>query len=65
MIRKLVSRILDKPAKDHADPDCCEDAVCDILDEDAGDGVAEPSPCERVHDDGFLLWVCCETLKGK
>lgn len=65
MIRKLVSRVLHKPAKYHADPDCCEVAVGDILDKDAGDGVAEPSSCERVHDDVFLLWVCCEILKGK
>ena len=36
-----------------------------MLDEDVGDSVTKMASGERVDDDAFLSWSCCESLKSK
>ena len=63
-IHKLVSRIVENIAKYLAGPNCGEDAVGHMLDENLGDGVAELAAGGR-DGDTFLSWSCCERLKSK
>ena len=53
MIRKLVPIIVEKLVKYLAGPDCGEDDVGHMLDEDVGGGVAELACGERVDGDAF------------
>ena len=53
MIRKLVSRIVQKRAKYLPGPDCSEDTVGHMLDEDIGGGIAELTSGERLDGDAF------------
>lgn len=55
MIRKLVIYIVERLAKNLAGPDCVEDAVGKILDEDVGGGVTELASGDHVDGDAFRL----------
>ena len=56
IMRKLISRIVQKLAMYMSGPDCGEDAVGHMLDESVGGGVAELASGERVDGDAFLSW---------
>ena len=63
-IRKLVSRVVEMLAKYLAGPDCGEEAVGYMHDDEVGGGIAELASGRRVDDDAFLAWSC-ESWKKK
>ena len=63
MIRKLDSRFMFPLYP--ASPDCGEDAVGRILDEDVGGGFTEIASGEPVDGNAFHSWSCCESLNNK
>ena len=48
-----------------AGPDCGEDAVDNMLDDDVGSGAAELAFGERIDHDDFNSWFCCDSAKSK
>ena len=56
---------MEKLPKSVAGPDCGEVALDHMLDEDAGRSVAELACGERVDNDAFLSWSCCDGPKSK
>ena len=65
VIRKLVSGVVEKLAKDLAGPDCGEDAIVRMSDEDVGGGVDELACGQRVDADALQSdrAVKCPTRK--